>query len=151
VQLLKASELAKKVGITRQQIHRLAKDGEIPSAKLVGKQFRFDYDSTELRGWIRARNTAARSVLTSSGEIPDWVKKGPPFRISKLAKDVGEASAAGIYVHWLAGCLNESKNRREKLSPEAKRIVKDNFIRPFVRLFNQLSEALNESVRIEVK
>lgn len=42
--MLRSSQLAKKLGLSKQKVVQLANAGEIPSLRLPGGHYRFDFD-----------------------------------------------------------------------------------------------------------
>jgi len=135
---LRASDLAAKVDLTRQQIHRLACAGGIPGTRKAGKQFRFDPDDTELLSWIARKNAAKIRPKTEQASARMTVTK-PPFSFEKLAKDDGvEGMAYGV--GWLA---RETVKMVERLGganmlTKNERALMQQKIKPFVELYRKL-------------
>jgi len=115
--ILKTSELGDKVGLTRQQIHKLAVAGKLPGAVKPGKHFLFDTRVPELTEWIRERRQnlsakrrdAARSAPVSGR--PTFDIPMPPFNLSRMIKEAHSADEvldAVIYsVGWLGSAIEK--------------------------------------------
>jgi excisionase family DNA binding protein len=136
--LLRSSDVAKKAGLTRQQVHRLAHQGKIPGAKLVGKQYRFDGTARGFVEWLKDRNRQrrGRKVVVLKGELPSFLHKGPPFKMGQLIEDVGLPDAIRLYADWIKVSLSKIGGA-SALNPSAKYVLK-RYLEPLVSVYHDI-------------